>query len=152
MPGVKKRKTEEEKRERKSTLPIFANWFCVGGLLQCLAKSINDSALAFSSCLHKSWRSARSESLGLLRTFLIMCAALGMHVALSISQYTWKLLKTLILPHISFCSLFFLRPFSLSIGCPNYYSFPGLLQTILPLNAFCKNYPESLRNALSQVK
>lgn len=114
MPWAKKRKAERKKRERKKYSPNFCWVALCLGIPSTLSQSIYNSVLAFSSCLYESWRSARGESLDLLRPFLSMCPALGMHVAFLVLHYTWQLLKALLL-HISpfpgFCLLFAYYPF-----------------------------------------
>lgn len=131
-----RKEKQKSKKRKNNTLPIFSDCLSFGGSLSVLSQSIYNSALGFSSGLHESWRLARNENFSLIRLFMNMCPAMGMNVAFSILQYTQKLLTVFIPPHTSFPIFFFPRLFSLSITCPDCYSFPQAM----PDNTYAFKY------------
>lgn len=69
---------------------------CVGAYLLTLGQAVYNSALAFSSCLCRAWRSARGESLGPSRLFSKHVPSPGHIHAFLESQEFVKFFKTII--------------------------------------------------------
>lgn len=69
---------------------------CVGAYLLTLGQAVYDSALAFSPCLCRAWRSARGESLGPSQLFSKHVPSPGHIHAFLESQEFVKFLKTII--------------------------------------------------------
>ena len=116
---------------------------------------VYNSASAFTSCLYRAWRSAISETYGLLWPSLFRHSALGMCMAFSIPWNIWELSKSVISTHSSFHNLFLPICFGLLL-VPIAASCHNLLQPIpVPLIAFGKYYLRSCpscENTLSHVK
>ena len=124
---------------------MFADWLCVGRLCKRLASPFTTLVLAFSSYLHKSWRSARGESLDLLRPFLNMCLALAylwLSLFSGIHECYWK---------VSFPNFLFPGLFSLSIACPYCYLFSwAALDSISAFKCFRPKPPRKRFPAVAQ--
>lgn len=120
-----------------------------------LSQTVYNSALAFTSCLHRAWRSARGENLGLFRCFLSMCPDQGMHMAFWIPQNSRELFKTLISSSSCFSHLFLPELSDLFIACSDCYTLPLLaVANTFALHAFnkhclgsCLSPGEALRQA-----